>query len=283
MHRIGHRVAEAQPQLVGEETEPIAAIERAAGRKCDQQSLGTRRVARCCLRLEIETGDALLGGAAGFSPRPTHTGAYQDGYLFAYGTRYGTALGDFRELTGPAPLLPEKAFGMWFSRYQGYSEDDYRRLLARFRAKKIPLDVLVVDTDWKAPHNWNGWQWTPPYFPDPQRFVDWAHSKGLEVILNVHPSLLPAFPGLDAQRQALAYGVKVTGCTVHLVTEELDGGPIVLQAAVPVLPDDTSESLAARILVEEHRLYPAAIARVLAGGWRIEGRRFVSTAPAVPH
>jgi phosphoribosylglycinamide formyltransferase-1 len=102
-------------------------------------------------------------------------------------------------------------------------------------------------------------------------------------ILNVHPSLLPAFPGLDAQGQALAYGVKVTGCTVHLVTEELDGGPIVLQAAVPVLPDDTSESLAARILVEEHRLYPAAIALVLAGGWRIDGRIFLSTAPAVPH
>ena len=102
-------------------------------------------------------------------------------------------------------------------------------------------------------------------------------------ILNVHPSLLPAFPGLDAQGQALAYGVKVTGCTVHIVTEELDGGPIVLQAAVPVLPDDTSESLAARILVEEHRLYPAAIALVLAGGWRIDGRRFLATAPAVPH
>ena len=102
-------------------------------------------------------------------------------------------------------------------------------------------------------------------------------------ILNVHPSLLPAFPGLDAQGQALAYGVKVTGGTVHIVTEELDGGPIVLQAAVPVLPDDTSESLAARILVEEHRLYPAAIALVLAGAWRIDGRRFLATAPAVPH
>ena len=98
---------------------------------------------------------------------PAHTGAYQDGYLFAYGSRYGVALGDFRNLTGPAPLLPERAFGMWFSRYQGYCENDYHRLLARFRAKKIPLDVLVVDTDWKAPHNWNGWQWTPVYFPDP--------------------------------------------------------------------------------------------------------------------
>jgi phosphoribosylglycinamide formyltransferase-1 len=94
-------------------------------------------------------------------------------------------------------------------------------------------------------------------------------------ILNVHPSLLPAFPGVDAQRQALAHGVKVAGCTVHFVTEELDAGPIVLQSAVPVLPDDTAETLAARILVEEHRLYPQAIALVLDGGWRIDGHRFV--------
>ena len=99
-------------------------------------------------------------------------------------------------------------------------------------------------------------------------------------ILNIHPSLLPAFPGVDAQTQALAHGVKITGCTAHFVTEELDGGPIVLQAPVPVVPDDTSETLAARILEEEHRIYPAAIALVLAGGWRIDGRRFVASAPA---
>jgi len=94
-------------------------------------------------------------------------------------------------------------------------------------------------------------------------------------ILNVHPSLLPAFPGLDAQRQAFEHGVTVTGCTVHFVNEELDAGPIVLQTAVAVLPEDTVESLAARILVEEHRLYPRAIAMVLSGRWRIDGRRFV--------
>ena len=94
-------------------------------------------------------------------------------------------------------------------------------------------------------------------------------------ILNIHPALLPAFPGLDAQRQAWAHGVKVSGCTVHLVTSELDGGPIVLQAAVPVRPDDTPESLSARILVEEHRLYPESVRIVLDGGWRIDGRRFV--------
>ena len=94
-------------------------------------------------------------------------------------------------------------------------------------------------------------------------------------VLNIHPSLLPAFPGLEAQKQALEHGVKVSGCTVHFVDEHLDAGPIVLQAAVPVLASDTAETLAARILKEEHRIYSEAIGIVLAGGWRIEGRRVV--------
>jgi phosphoribosylglycinamide formyltransferase 1 len=94
-------------------------------------------------------------------------------------------------------------------------------------------------------------------------------------ILNIHPSLLPAFPGLDAQRQALEHGVRITGATVHLVDPDLDAGPIVLQSAVPVLDDDTVDTLSARILVEEHRLYPLAIQRVLDSGWTIRGRRFV--------
>jgi phosphoribosylglycinamide formyltransferase-1 len=97
-------------------------------------------------------------------------------------------------------------------------------------------------------------------------------------ILNIHPSLLPSFPGLDAQRQALEHGVQVTGATVHLVTSELDGGPIVLQAAVPVLPGDTVDTLSGRVLVEEHRLYPEAIRIVLEGGWTIDARRFVRVA-----
>ena len=96
-----------------------------------------------------------------------------------------------------------------------------------------------------------------------------------ERILNIHPSLLPAFPGLDAQRQALDWGVRVSGATVHLVTAELDGGPIVLQSAVPVLEDDSVDTLAARILVEEHRIYPEAIGVVIDGGWSVVGRRFV--------
>jgi phosphoribosylglycinamide formyltransferase 1 len=102
-------------------------------------------------------------------------------------------------------------------------------------------------------------------------------------MLNIHPSLLPAFPGLDAQRQALDYGVRITGATVHLVTSELDGGPIVLQSAVPVLEDDTVETLSSRILVEEHRIYPEAIQMLLDGEWSVQGRRFVRSAPRGPH
>lgn len=92
-------------------------------------------------------------------------------------------------------------------------------------------------------------------------------------VLNIHPALLPSFPGLHAQRQALAAGAKVAGATVHLAEEGVDTGPIVLQAAVPVLADDTEESLSARILVEEHRLYPEAVRLFCAGRVRVEGRR----------
>lgn len=95
-------------------------------------------------------------------------------------------------------------------------------------------------------------------------------------ILNIHPSLLPAFPGLDGQAQAWEHGVKVSGATVHIVTPELDAGPIVRQAVVPVDGADTAAALAARILAAEHRIYPEAIGIMLDGGWRIEGRRFIA-------
>jgi phosphoribosylglycinamide formyltransferase-1 len=95
-------------------------------------------------------------------------------------------------------------------------------------------------------------------------------------ILNIHPSLLPSFPGLEAQRQALEYGVKFSGCTVHLVDENLDAGPIVAQAVVPVRDDDTAETLAARILAEEHRIYTEAVRLILSGQYRLEGRRLLA-------
>ena len=94
-------------------------------------------------------------------------------------------------------------------------------------------------------------------------------------ILNIHPSLLPAFPGPHAQRQALAHGVKVSGATVHFVTPELDAGPIILQAVVPVHDDDSVEALSERILAVEHEIYPEAVRRVLQGGWHLQGRRIV--------
>jgi phosphoribosylglycinamide formyltransferase-1 len=94
-------------------------------------------------------------------------------------------------------------------------------------------------------------------------------------ILNIHPSLLPAFPGLDAQLQAFEYGVHVTGCTVHFVDEQLDHGPIILQRSVPVLEDDDPHTLAARILEQEHLAYGEAIARVLSGNYEIIGRRYL--------
>ncbi|KPK69302.1 phosphoribosylglycinamide formyltransferase [candidate division WOR_3 bacterium SM23_60] len=96
-------------------------------------------------------------------------------------------------------------------------------------------------------------------------------------ILNIHPALLPSFPGLDVQRKALEYGVKFSGCTVHFVDETVDGGPIVTQAVVPVLDDDTPEKLADRILKEEHRIYTEAINIVVSGKYKIVGRRVIQT------
>lgn len=94
-------------------------------------------------------------------------------------------------------------------------------------------------------------------------------------IVNIHPSLLPAFPGLDAQHQAFEHGVKIAGCSVHFVDEQLDSGPIILQAAVTVEDSDTPDTLSARILEQEHRIYSEGIARILSGRWRIEGRRVI--------
>jgi phosphoribosylglycinamide formyltransferase-1 len=98
-------------------------------------------------------------------------------------------------------------------------------------------------------------------------------------IVNIHPSLLPAFPGLNAQRQAFEYGVKFTGCTVHFVDENLDSGAIVAQKAVPIFDDDTIETLTERILIEEHKLYAAAVAQIVRGNYRIDGRRVILLNP----
>jgi phosphoribosylglycinamide formyltransferase-1 len=96
-------------------------------------------------------------------------------------------------------------------------------------------------------------------------------------ILNIHPSLLPSFPGLESQKQALEYGVKFAGCTVHFVDENLDAGPIILQAVVPITDDDTEDTLSARIIKEEHRIYSEAVKIVLEGKYKIAGRRVLAT------
>jgi phosphoribosylglycinamide formyltransferase-1 len=106
----------------------------------------------------------------------------------------------------------------------------------------------------------------------------WFIQQFPERIVNIHPALLPAFPGLDAQHQAWEYGVRYSGCTVHFVDEKMDSGPILAQAVVPVFDEDTSETLSRRILAEEHRIYSEAIALVLSGQYRIEGRRVLRTA-----
>jgi len=163
----------------------------------------------------------LTSGSPGFAVRPSHNGPYQDWYLFAYGHDYQRGLEDLRALTGPAPLLPRSAFGVWFSRYWPYSEQDYHTLLAQFRANRVPLDTLSIDTDFKResdpavaptyaaiagapgrPYAWDGWEWDTTLFPEPQRFIDWAHSQGLSLTLNIHPSISSADPQWAATESA---------------------------------------------------------------------------------
>jgi phosphoribosylglycinamide formyltransferase 1 len=138
---------------------------------------------------------------------------------------------------------------------KGLERDAYdRQVVAVMREKKVDLVCLAGYMRLLSPY-----------------FVKEYHGR----IVNIHPSLLPAFPGLEAQRQALEHGVKFTGCTVHFVDETLDAGPIILQAAVPVRDDDTVETLSERILAEEHRIYSEAVRVVLEGRYRIEGRRVI--------
>ncbi|HUE28928.1 MAG TPA: TIM-barrel domain-containing protein, partial [Solirubrobacteraceae bacterium] len=170
--------------------------------------------------LDDTTTALLTSGSPGFAVRPAHRGPYQDWYLFAYGHNYARGLEDLRALTGPAPMLPRSAFGVWFSRYYPYSESDYQTLLTAFRSNRVPLDTLSVDTDWKResdpttapfaaivagapgkPYSWDGWEWDTTLFPDPQRFIDWAHSEGLSITLNIHPSIStndPQWPATNA-------------------------------------------------------------------------------------
>ncbi|QXG77103.1 carbohydrate-binding protein [Modestobacter sp. L9-4] len=137
------------------------------------------------------------------TPRPTHgAGGYQDGYVFGYGQDYQKALGELATLTGPSMLLPRWTYGVWYSEYLDRTAADFQdKVLPAFRANNVPLDSLVVDTDFKAVNTWNGWEFDQVKFPDPKGFFDWAKAQGLHTSLNVHPSIDAKDPQLA---QALA-------------------------------------------------------------------------------
>jgi alpha-glucosidase (family GH31 glycosyl hydrolase) len=175
--------------------------------------------------------------APGFAARPVRDAAYQDGYFFGYGSDYRQGLADLRQLTGPAPLLPRKAFGVWFSRYWAYSDAEIRELITSFRAHAVPLDTLSIDTDWKQVHNaqgcvifsavagarpgdpcsWNGWDWNRDLFPDPPAFLAWLHEQGVQVGLNIHPSIAstdPQFAAVQAATGGLRTDPSTPPCTL---------------------------------------------------------------------
>ncbi|HEY3558688.1 MAG TPA: ricin-type beta-trefoil lectin domain protein [Kribbella sp.] len=156
-----------------------------------------------------DTRTALLNANHVVSPRPDHGAQpYQDGYLFGYGQNYKSALGDLNTLTGNANLLPQSAYGVWFSRFNAYTTADYQNtLLPKFRSTFTPLDWLVVDTDYKSPNTWDGWNWNPSLFPNPQAFMDWTRQQGLSVSLNVHPTISEDDPQF-AQANATAGGLE---------------------------------------------------------------------------
>ncbi|HVT22429.1 MAG TPA: TIM-barrel domain-containing protein [Mycobacteriales bacterium] len=165
--------------------------------------------------LDDSTDPVVRTDPPGFTTRASGPG-YQDGYFFGYGHDFPRALRDLRRLSGPAPLLPRTAFGVWFSRYYAYAAADYRRLLRQFRHNRVPLDTLSIDTDWKRQPSpispilagavvgptkawsWNGWEWNSTLFPEPKRFVAWAHRHGVALALNIHPSIDSTDPQYDA-------------------------------------------------------------------------------------
>jgi hypothetical protein len=149
-----------------------------------------------------DTQTAVWTSDGWIAPRPA--GDTEDGYLFGYGENYSTALEDLAKLTGPAPLLPEYTFGNWFSRYYPYTTSEYEnQLLPEFKANGVSLDTLSVDTDWKSPSQWDGWEWNPALFPDPSAFLSWAKSQGIHVTMNIHSSIATNDPQY-AQAQAIA-------------------------------------------------------------------------------
>ncbi len=156
-------------------------------------------------RLLDDTRSAVWTAGGWVAPRAAG-GDVEDGYLFAYGHNYTGALHTLAQLTGPAPLLPRSTFGVWYSDYTPYSSADIENsIYPEFTKNNVPLDTLSLDTDWKAPNNWNGWEWNGKLFPDPTAFLSWAHDHGIDVTLNLHSSIDDNDPKL-AQAQKIAKG-----------------------------------------------------------------------------
>jgi len=163
-------------------------------------------------RLLDDTQSALWTRPGWVQPRP-RGGDVEDGYLFAYGHAYAGALHTLAQLTGSAPLLPRKVFGVWYSDYTpysaGYIED---QLYPDFQRAGVPLDTLSLDTDWKSPNDWDGWEWDSALFPHPSSFLDWAHSRGIDVTLNLHSSIALDDPELPTAQQVAGTTLTKTSC-----------------------------------------------------------------------
>jgi hypothetical protein len=164
-------------------------------------------------RLLDDTRSAVWTPGGWVSPRGP-AGDLEDGYLFAYGHDYTGALRTLAQLTGSAPLLPRSVFGVWYSDYTPYSGADIEdSLYPQFTRNQVPLDTLSLDTDWKAPNNWNGWEWNDKLFPDPTAFLSWARSHGVDVTLNVHSSIDDHDPKLPATQKIARDSLGSSSCS----------------------------------------------------------------------
>jgi hypothetical protein len=192
-----------EPGQLGGWTRGLDAYPNQAGNDVNQIKLHPGILNRRGWSLLDDTYTALHTGDGWAQPRPDRRGtSYLDGYFFGYGQDYQQALRDLRALTGPADMLPEWAFGVWYSRYYPYTTSDYEnQLIPAFRTHNVPIDALVVDTDWKSPQTWDGWNWNPSLFPDPQGFLDWAKQQGLNVALNVHAGIDASDPKFAGAQQ----------------------------------------------------------------------------------
>ena len=164
-------------------------------------------------RLLDDTQSAQWTSNGWVEPRPAR-GDVEDGYLFTYGGDYAGALHTLAQLTGPAPLLPRDVFGVWYSDYTPYSSNDIENsVYPAFVANKVPLNTLSLDTDWKAPNDWNGWEWNGSLFPSPSSFLDWARAHGIDVTLNVHSSIDDNDPKLPETERIAGHDLASSSCT----------------------------------------------------------------------